>query len=570
MQLLHEAIIIYKKKMTIMKKLIEITFPIVLLCFILHASLNAKSLSNTRYTDSLDESLFLDDDITLDFLDIEGSPGFSMTRATNPTVILNALLSVNAISLLEQNLYLRSNPLHSRTILDSPLFEPHPSFYEDDSVLGMHIFYTQMVDCDFVKNKHLLKYYIALSEPTLIDALENSVSQIKDLFATDAFNFNIKEIFDLFKHGTIEERRLGAMFHVQRHWKNLHFFALLPIYYKQRNFQYTTREKKLIEKEFGDSDPKFIKDHLVSDALGMGDTRIEFDGSIYKSKKAELRIGLISTIPTAWTFKKGIYGSYFPKKCSQPSFDLNALFDLVEDGIQTGESEKAFNMITTFVLGALDRLSANVLDPALGNNGHLGLGFFVRSKTTLSSFFKGIWAKNITWNWRGSVEYLSGKELKRMFIKFPNPAEFNKRDFETTDEILAQEYVDFLEKQLVDQFYPPFLETVVHPGFIFRSTNSFTYFPKHFGITIGSDFWYQTKETFEINNIDASSSIINSLKIDTAKLRRAYQAKIIVNGMWKIERPKRDWILSLNGDYTWMNYGIGNDWSIGFNFEAHF
>lgn len=551
-----------------MKKLIKI--PYTFLVIIAFLFLSVPSRAGNRYLDTLDESFFLNTDDILAFLDVEGAPGFSITRATNPTVILNALLSVNAIAILEQNLYLRSNPLHTRDILDSPLFEPHPSFYNDDSVIGFHTFFTQTFDCDFVKDKHRLRFYIALSEPTLIDALENSVAQVKELFASDAFNFNIKEVFNLFKHGTIEERRLGAMIHLQRRWKHFNFFCLLPFYYRERNFQYTPAEKKLIEKEFGTSDPHFIKDHLVADALGIGDTRIEFDGSIYKSKKAEFRIGIESTLPTAWTFKKGIYGNHFPKKCSQPSFDLNIFFDLVEDGIQTGESQEAFNLITSFVLGALDRLSANLLDPALGNNGHFGIGFFVRSKTQLSAFFNNSWSDKVTWNWRASIEYLSGKELKRMFIKFPDPAEFNKRDFETTDETLAQEYVDFLEEQLVNQFYPPFLEALVHPGFIFRSTNSFTYFPKRLGITIGSDFWYQTKETFEINNIDASPSMINALKIYTAKHVNAYQAKIFAHLLWKIERPKRDWILSLNGDWTWMNYGIGNDWSIGFNFETHF
>ena len=294
-----------------------------LLTLFLSASLVPRVEPNQRYIDSFDDTMFLNDDMALDnFLDIDASPGFSMIRATNPTVILNALLSVNAIAILEQNLYLKSNPLHSRDILDSPLFDPHPSFYDDDSVVGFHSFFTQMVDCDYTRDKHYLKSYIALSEQTLIDALENSVANVKDLFATDAFNFNIKEVFDLFKYATIEERRLGIMAHMQRRWKHFNFLLFFPIYYKQYNFQFTSKEKKLIEKEFGNSDPKFAKDHLIADALGLGDTRIEFDGSVYRSKKAEFRVGLMATLPTAWSFKKGIYGSYFPKKCSQPLFKI--------------------------------------------------------------------------------------------------------------------------------------------------------------------------------------------------------------------------------------------------------
>lgn len=551
-----------------MKKLIKIIYFFVCICAAFSISLIAKT--NARFLDSFDDTPFIDEDwMTSDFLDFEGPSGFSMVRYS-PSDILNTLDSIDAIPILEQNLYIRSNPLHLRDLLDLPIFEPQLSFYDDDSVAGLQTFYTKAHDCDYTKNKDCISSYINLSEPTLIQALEDSAQKIKELFGTGEFNFNIAEVFNLFKNATIEERRLGGMFHIQKRSRRFNFLCFFPFYYRERNFQLTHNEKMLIDKAFNSTDPDFINDHLVSDSLGIGDTRIEFSGTLYKSKKAEFNLGVISTLPTAWSFKKGLIGRYFPKKCSQPTFDIDELFTLFEDGITIGNQEAAFNLVTTFVLGALDRLSANLLDTSLGNNGHFGVGIFGRSHMHLSAILKRPWADKIVWNWRGSIEYLSGKELKRMFIKFPDPLEFEKRDFNTPDEILAQEYVTFLEQQLVDQFYPPFIETMVHPGLIIRSTNSFTYFPSHFGITAGSDFWYQTKESFEINNIDASSNTLNVLRINTGKNVNAYQWKLLLQGMWKIERPKRDWIISLNGDYTLINYGIGKDWSLGFNFEAHF
>lgn len=551
-----------------MKKLIKTIYFFVCICAAFSISLTAQT--DARFLDSFDDTPFIDEDwMTSDFLDFEGSPGFSMMRA-NPIEILGILNAINAIPILEQNLYIKSNPLHLRDILDLPIFEPQRSFYDDDTVAGIQVFFTKAHDCDYTKNNHHISSYINLSEPTLIQALQDSANNIKELFGTGEYNFNIAEVFNLFKNATIEERRLGGMFHVQKRARRFNFLCFFPFYYRERNFQLTHNEKMLIEQAFETNDPDFINDHLVSDALGIGDTRIEFSGSLYKSKKTEINLGILSTLPTAWSFKRGLIGAYFPKKCSQPTFDIETLYQLFENGITTGNQEEAFNIVTKFVLGALNHLSANLLDPSLGNSGHFGVGLFMRTHTPLSTFFKRAWAEKIIWNWRGSVEYFSGKELKRMFIKFPDPLEFEKRDFNTTDEILAQEYVTFLEQQLVDQFYPPFIETAVHPGFILRSTNSFTYFPSTLGVTAGSDFWYQTKETFEINDIDASTSTINTLKINTAKNVNAYQWKLFLQAMWKIERPKRDWILSLNGDYTLINYGIGKDWSLGFNFEAHF
>src|SRR5690606_31791093 len=122
------------------------------------------------------------------------------------------------------------------------------------------------------------------------------------------------------------------------------------------------------------------------------------------------------------------------KTSSVPTFNFETLFDLAEPDITEEKKAEAFNMIRNFALGALDRLSANLLDAQLGNGGHLGVGLFIRTATTLDQtpfalFFKGDWTKKVAFNGRGSFEYLIPAGEPRFFIAKINPKDFSKRNF---------------------------------------------------------------------------------------------------------------------------------------------
>jgi hypothetical protein len=524
----------------------------------------------TRFLDTFDDTDFLMNEFEMsDFLDTDISSGFSLLRS-NPTDILSALNAVNAIPILEQALYKRSNPLHRRDIIDYPTFESHYQFYPDDTTAGVSIFFNKTFKCKYFKNEVGISSYIAINEPDFLDALEDTVANVQLLFQDPAFNLNVTALLNLFKNAYIDERRLGGMFYLQRRWERFNLYCMIPFYYRERNFDFHPKEKAAIRKDFGDDDPKFVNQHLIADKLGLGDTRVEFGGSVYKCKTFDIELGAMATVPTAWSIKKGLRGSYFPKKHCQPTFDIKHLFDMVDNGVQPGEPAEAFGIITSFVTGALDRLSANVLDVPLGNDGHFGIGIYLRSHTKLSAFIRSKWAHGILWDWRASIEYLAGKEVKRMFIKFPDPLEFAKRNFDTTDEVLAYEYIEFLDQQLVNQFYPPFLETVVQPGIIIRSTNSFSSFRSWFGWKVGSDFWFQSKESFHINNIDASSSTLNVLRLCTAQQDYGYQWKLFGSLAARVERSNQDWVFSLDADSTLSDHGIGKDWTIAISIESHF
>ncbi len=367
---------------------------------------------------------------------------------------------------------------------------------------------------------------------------------------------------------TVQERQGGFMFHLMKEWRNTTFRLLTPIFYYERNFFLTDEEREAVEAEFGaleeDEQEAFQKAHFISDRGGIGDTRIEIDWDAIQRPSFSLRAGGQITIPTAFTWIKRLKGSTFPKPSTFPIFDFDELFELAEQ--QTEENtQKAFTLISDFMLGSLDRLAANLLDTKLGNNGHLGIGAYIRGKTKLSSFIKAPWAQRITFTNRISVEFLAPANEKRFFINKINEKEF-ERNFEDNDK--SVENLTFLEQKFIEKFFLRAFDTKIRPGIIFRWTSKAHYQGRKWGWNLGSDLWVQDKETFR--SIKTSDKILNQINITKAKAPLARQHKIFGSIVYKFNRPRRTWFISLNGDGTYSNRGIGSSFALSLNVEASF
>jgi hypothetical protein len=214
-------------------------------------------------------------------------------------------------------------------------------------------------------------------------------------------------------------------------------------------------------------------------------------------------------------------------------------------------------------------MNATLLDASLGNH-FFGVGPMFRTETRLDLFFKhSAWAEKIWWLGRGSIEYFFPKRVKRFFDQRIDYNNFAGRNF--CDPTQSIDNLAFVEQQLTDRFYPRYLETRVQPGLLFRWTGRFVFQKNHhWSFFLGSDWWIQTKESFSVTSIDAPSDIIGFLRIDAAKSPQPYQGKIQGGFIYEWERPKRDWLISLNGDYTLYDSGVGHDYTISFNVETHF
>ncbi len=559
---------------------------------ILHES-NSFHSRSSHTIDIFDEMDETDMEIE-DFLD---TLSFDPTarRAIPIQNILGIIEDIGAFRILEQDLYLRTNPFVKRSLLDLPLWELHACSEPEPWIVGVHLFWNHMDRSVFTCKSSNISCFLDLDQETLFGALDQILPQVSDLFPEaslidpllDKTTFN--QTLDLFRNFTVQQRRIGAMMHMWRQWDRVEIRALLPLYYIERNIFAKPAEQRAIEERFGVLDPEeaeqFQKNHAISDKLGFGDLRFEADFAASLSDTFALRFGAFTTLPTAFAIKKGLRGTCFLEDLKQPTFDLQELFDLIfNDGdlsnptISTNEQNKAYDLIVGdlcrnkngFLLGALDRMNAILLETKLGNSQHLGIGFMFRTRTSLRALLDEYeWADNISWNNRGSIEYLAPSTETRFFIKRNQPSDFSSRDFDSTDPIIQKANLAFLEMELVDKFYPYAIKTRIQPGVIFHWMSRWCFSGEVWDLSIGSDFWLQHAESFEsFNCIDPD--IFTKLDLCNAQKEMAYQFKTFGSLAVKILRADYTVYISLNGEGTNWNKGIGDDWTASLNIEANF
>jgi len=549
------------------------TTMILSICLIANDNMNNTTSANLVVINNqplhFDNDFFFDDDddpFINEFLDTVGSD--FPTRKIDPNDIINLLCEIGAKEILKTDFFLHTNPLNQRSLLDEPLFEPDRCYFTSSWVIGAHIFARKKDHSNFTFRSTCIDSYLALGEPTLLGRIQNTINLIKNLLNEPQFNIDIDKIFSLFARTTVEERRSGFMFHIMRQWQDATFRILFPLYYLESNFSLSNAEQDTIAEEFGALDQQdqdnFIKKHFISDEIGLGDTRVELDFDLIEKEAFSIRLGAQATIPTAFTWGAGFKGTSFPQPSTFPVFDFDTLFRLAES--PTKESaEVAFRLLSKFFLGALDRISANLLDTKLGNGGHFGLGMFLRNRTPLNLLIKKSWAQNLTYASRISIEYLFPATQKRFFINKINQKEF-ERNF--SDASKAQENLTFLEEKFIERIYLRAFNTKIQPGIIFRWTSKLCHQGKRWGFNVGTDFWIQDKEKFR--SINASQKTVAQIDIAKAIPPVAYQGKIFGSLVLKIERPQRIWFITLNADGTTSNQGLGEDYGVSLNIETTF
>ncbi len=492
---------------------------------------------------------------------------FHIGKRSSPETIIDLLKAFGAFDLLQQDFYLQTHPLNKRSLLDYPIFVDYNE-YGYDWISGIHLLWNMTSKSNFTKRSTSISSYLGILNENLLQRLSADLDVIREIFPD--FTVDPISVIPLFKNLTVEERRFGLMFHFKRRFESVQMRILFPLLYLERNFNFpTAAERDRVEQLFGEPDKQFQEDHLISDAFGFGDTRITFEFPIKKKTKITVKLGAQVTIPTAFAFTKGLKGTSFKKDKPKPSFSFQELFKLGEKN-STAALEKALD----FFLGALDRLSTNLLDPMLGNHNHLGIGIILRTKTPLQTFIKRSWARNFAFQGRISFEYLFPARERRFFIDKVDPEELNPDlqkfdpDFLEENPILAQESLAFLERTFVNKFYPFVLTTTVHPGIIIRWTSATSYTKNRWKIQLGSDLWAQTRES--LHSIQAPENLRTRLDVDKARKPVAYLSKLHGGIFYTIDRDNRTWVLSLNGDETFSNVGVGEDFSLSFNVEVHF
>lgn len=502
----------------------------------------------------------------------------TMTRAVSDSDIVELLINLNAVQLLEQQLFLHTHPLNQRNLVDSPLYLPQHK-YTCPWIVGTHVFWNQLDRAFFNKTSSSICSYLAINNPEILQIIESSPDTQK-LFA--GFDINPLQVLPLFSNMTIQERQFGLAMYAFKYFEHGRMNIFLPFFYMERNFFLNECEQEAIEDVLGqtceDDKDRFAKNHLISDKLGFGDTRINIDFNVSTHPTATLLFGPQFTIPTAFAVAKGMLGSSFKRTTCRPTIDLAELITLGQ-GSQA-QKEQAFTMAQNFFRSVLNNLSANLIETQLGNGGHFGVGVCLNTQVKLSRFIHLPWAEPFQWWSRMSLEYLFPKTTRRSFVECSNEAEFaalglNRPSQEIinqaqADPVYAATVLAFLETKIVDQLIPFAFCTRVSPGFIFRSTSRICYDALRWAFYLGTDTWIQTQEKLSNIKVVQVNGDPSNINVRKATAPSAYQSKFIGSVEYKVLRPTKEWTVGLNGDLTVLSSGIGQDFTISLNFDVNF
>jgi len=459
--------------------------------------------------------------------------------------------TIDAQSKLQQNLYLHTYNVNQRSLLDMPQFLIHEYCLPQRWQINSWFFYNETTRANFTDEGTNITAYWDLENANFIQNLDQL-----DL------GVDIPTAIELFGLLKMQERRGGFMFGVAHANGRFNLEFKTPLYYLERNFFVTPAEEKLLEEFFGPSDPEQQK-HFISDRIGFGDTRLTLGCFAVEHDRLKLNVGVEATIPTQISFHKGLLGSDFPKNSNHPIFNLLELFQLVFCEVNDPMQIEAISV--NFLLSAFDKLSANLLQTSLGNNGHLGLMIFAEKFLHINDRFR------VTT--RSALEYLCPALDTRFYITKKFRQEFNAFEpYTTADGAIADQApvkLAFLNEQLINTLIPKVYQTMIYPGFIFKFTtciDSVLGKRKRWKLGVGFDLWWQDRE--RLGKIYATPWQISQIRTDIAVKPGAYQNKLFISSNYNGRGENFDWCLTLYGDGTFLSSGIGKDFNLSLRFAA--
>lgn len=519
---------------------------------------NGLFLSSHSFTD---DDFFEDDEFSEfeDFVDyLEDHPDVTtrdedLTPCTVVGILTNPLIGIELQSKLQNDFYIFTHPINTRSLLDEPFATLHFCCYPKNWQLNFWTFYNQTSKGNWTKNGTQISDYLALDNDAFFRDLDEEL--LPDI--------DIPRALDLVRIFKIQERRAGIM--LGGYWAkgcwNIEFKT--PLYYFERNFFLTNQEQRAIERFFNSQDitplevdESLIRKHVMSDKVGIGDTRLSFGHVVYDCPSLWLNVGVEATIPTAITFKEGLYGGKFEKNSNHPPFCLFELFKL--QMCPPKDLAKIQKIILDFAVAAFDKLPANVLDTGLGNNGHFGLALFAEKHMCFRRF---------TFRTRAALEYLFPAHEKRFYITTKNREAF-KRDYDDCTQ--ADENLAFLNEQLIDTVIPKVFSTTIKPGFIFKFSSMIS---RKFGCNwefgLGYDLWWLDRE--KLGKIKATPTQLANIQIGKGIKPGAYANKIISSVTYATQEDScNNWCLTLYADRTFLTDGVGHDFNVALRFSRNY
>jgi hypothetical protein len=470
--------------------------------------------------------------------------------ADNPTA-QNAILNLP--------IYQQTSPIRNRPILEYPFTLPYAFDMRDENDISVMLFLNPWSHKNFTKDSTTLDSYFLLGNP----ARANELQFIDNITGEDTAA-KISKSLVLFDPATAQENRIGGVIEAHVVHNRVTLNMQLPVLYTERNLYLTPSQKAAISLSSlggmlatdGVDEDDFIYNNIVMDQFGLGDLKFKAMYTMHATEIFDLDLGGFVILPTATALKQGIIGTWFDQNNDRAYFDLTSVNPLDI----TTQNQKDF---INFFLAAVDKLSSNILNCPLGNNGHVVI------------------APSINFDWNFAHRWKFSNDFS---VQIPLPA--NEQRFyqktQSEDQFLASYnaaydagaenpdvFAAFVNGQLQDLFFPYVFSTMVYPGTVFNSTNQIAYQFDICDLFFGSNFWYQSAESLEpFNNAQNNQNF--TYDDATAAAASAAQEKLFMKLNYNCETTNYFWSLSFYGDITIWNSGIGKDFTLGLGFDCKF
>lgn len=544
-------------------------FIIMLLCFV----------ATTKPSD-FDNIFEMEDPHYLEFEDVTNSLSAETRAITPPNEILQLLtdptfiVPINAQELLKDSIYSYSFPPIRRDIIDEPMFQQFTERAIEQNTFTFKPFATQTFKEYFYGTDTDINNYIDLDQ----QPAKNLLSDITNTFDIDLpYGFDIDRILNLFSTAFLEERRVGMMFEYIKDTTNWSLSGRVPFYYGEHNLNIPLEQREEIEidpflvslrdpmlslKERQKLEVEFARKNLISDRLGFGDTRINFEYVLADRRMLLFSLGARVTLPTSFAVKKGLYGSHFSDNAPTPTVDLYT--DFLAPALNTPPDQNLpllYKNAAILATEILHRLSTIVLETSLGNFHHLGLGIFTHNKMK----FTPQWSLSTL----NQFEILLPAHENRFYIIKTPQAAIDAFDWEDTGPItgnIAAKYA-FLDQEFTNKFFPECYDTTVFPGFILQNTSALRYLGRRLEVTLGTDMWWHSKEW--LMHIEAPASQLALINKKTATKRFAYQS-MVWGSFEKRPHPDSSWKIGLRAEVTLNSFGVGDEWGATILFQKQF
>lgn len=471
---------------------------------------------------------------------------------------------IDAPAILRENIYKSTvGPVTRRSLLDEPALMPD-WLATDCWSIYIQPFYNFSPHVFFTENSPFLCSYIDLTNQNIVN----------EISARDFVTVNVPEILGLFTPIKLQQHRAGFMFGLSKVFDRWAFSFRLPLYYLLEHFFLTNKEIDRIKNspfiaqlQLTQKDPsgcdeneakakEFVLQHLVSDRVGIGDSRLNLMWTPYCTSRTQFWLGLRMTLPTASTITSALLGGRFAECSDIPPFNVKRLFNTffcangaVEQKLANEEIQRT---VTDFLVGTLDRLSTILINTPLGNGKHFGAGPEVTFKYNFNDYF--------SMQTYVAVEAFTKHKERRFFLVRKNQSDFD-RNFRTDNAEIADANLAFLNQQIINTLYPRGVKIEVKPGLSAQVNHSFRYDTEHWNAHIGFDYWHQGKE--RLGAILKGPPI--PLVIEKGIRPPAQQGKVFAGFGYYGCTPCRGlgWHLLVNADATVFNKGIGESYTLG-------